>query len=313
MEITVLRAGMLTTVQDSGRPGYREIGLPLGGAMDPLALRVANLLVGNSENTAGLEVTLVGPELLFSSDALIAVTGAEFSGFPQDRPISVRAGERLVFGSAVRGCRGYLAIAGGIDVAPVLGSCATNVRDGFGGYEGRALRDGDVISVFAATRKVAARWYMDHSVLPPYWHTPVVRVVAGAQANEFDEDAMALPFKITPRSDRMGLRLSGKDVVRRGGAELWSAAVAPGTIQVPPDGQPIVLMADAQTIGGYPQWAHVISVDLPLVAQLRPGDTVQFQTVSLADAHRWLVAREQRLGFLHEGLAQKITSNDALH
>lgn len=308
MEITVARSGMLTTVQDLGRRGHRAAGVPLSGAMDAFALRVANLLVGNPEDAAGLECSLVGPELVFAADTLIAVTGATFDTISGWRPVMVRAGQRLKLGPARRGCRGYIAIAGGIEVPVILGSRSTYLRGGFGGLEGRALRDGDRISVPGATRRVADHWRIDERILPAYSADPIVRVVRGAQADEFGGVLIGTEFKILQQSDRMGVRLGGPRLVRIGGQDdLVSSAVAPGTVQIPPDGQPIILMADAQTIGGYPKAAHVISVDLPLVAQVRPGDRLKFAEVSLHEAQDLAHAREHVLAMLHEGLNQKLS------
>jgi antagonist of KipI len=203
------------------------------------------------------------------------------------------------------GCRGYLAVAGGIAVERVLGSRSTYARAGLGGWHGRALRAGDVLPVVAVARTATEHWWIDPRILPGYGPAPTVRVVFGAQASEFGGGWLEQEFKVTPQSDRMGLRLGGAALVRAGGGELLSSPVAPGTIQVPPDGQPIVLMADAQTIGGYPQLAHVIGVDLPLLAQLRPGDRVRFQAVPLEEAHQLWLAREHVLAMLRQGLAQK--------
>lgn len=306
MEITVIRGGMLTTVQDLGRSGHRAAGVPLGGAMDPFALRVANLLVGNPEGAAALECTLLGPELVFSADTVIALGGADFDGLVAWQPLTVRAGERVKLGAARRGCRGYLAVAGGIEVPPVLGSRSTYLRGGFGGFQGRALRDGDVVTALDVSRWMTDHWRIDARILPAYMSAPTVRVVRGAQMDDFGAAFFDAEFKILPQSDRMGIRLGGAKLARIGAVELVSSAVAPGTVQVPPDGQPIVLMADAQTIGGYPQAANVISVDLPLVAQLRPGDRVRFAEVPLEEAHRLALVREHVLAMLHEGLAQKL-------
>jgi antagonist of KipI len=307
MEIKVIRGGMLTTVQDLGRRGHRAEGVPLSGAMDGFALRVANLLVGNPEDTAALECTLVGPELVFSAPAMVVVTGAEFESVPGWRPFVVPAGGRLKLGAARHGCRAYVAIAGGWDIAPVLGSCSTYLRAGLGGFEGRALRDGDVLRAPEVTRQMAGHWRIDERIFPAYSPAPTVRVVRGAHAEEFGGVLFDSEFKVMPQSDRMGLRLGGQRLARIGGAEeLVSSAVAPGTVQIPPDGQPIILMADAQTIGGYPQAAHVISADLPLVAQLRPGDKLKFVEVPLNEAHQLALTREHVLAMLHEGLAQKI-------
>lgn len=310
MEVIVHRPGLQTTVQDLGRRGCRASGVPLSGAMDAFALRVANALVGNPDGAAALELTLSGPELEFAVDALVALGGAECDGLPSWKPLVVRAGQRLQVGPCGRGCRAYLAIAGGIDVPPVLGSRSTYLRAGFGGHEGRALKEGDVLRTGVPVIQHAAAagpsWRIDPRVLPAYSNAPQIRVIRGAQADEFGEALFKLVFSMSPQSDRMGLRLTGPALTRAGSGDLLSSAVAPGTVQVPPDGHPVILMADAQTIGGYPQAAHVIAVDLPLVAQLRPGDSLQFVEVTLAEAQRLAQARERELAILHEGLAQKL-------
>ncbi|WP_233256628.1 biotin-dependent carboxyltransferase family protein [Opitutus sp. ER46] len=297
---------MHTTVQDLGRPGYRAEGVPLGGAMDRYALRVANLLVGNDEDTPALEFTLLGPELEFSHEALVAVTGGDFGGLPLGRPVLVAAGQRVSFHSAASGCRGYLAIAGGFTVPRVLGSASTYVRGGFGGLEGRVLATGDVLQAPEVKRRVAGHWRVDPRLVPDYHEAPVVRVVRGAEGDDYGPAFYDEPYQVLAHSDRMGFRLKGPALSRRTDAEIRSRPVAPGTVQVPPDGQPIVLMADAQTLGGYPQVAHVITVDLPLVAQRRPGDTLTFRAVALEDARELALAREQALAMLRHGLALKL-------
>ncbi len=307
MEIKIIRGGMLTTVQDLGRHGVRGAGVPLGGAMDAFALRLANLLVGNAESAAALEMTLVGAEVEFSGDALVAVGGGDFDGLERWRPHVIAAGTRLKFGAAKSGCRAYLAVAGGVEVASVLRGRGTFLRAGLGGFEGRSLRDGDVLAIGRATTgRAGDHWRIDPRLLPAYSATPTVRVVRGEQAEEFPADWWRSEFKVLAQSDRMGIRLSGGKLERVVAGDLVSRAVMPGTVQVPADGQPIVLMADAQTLGGYPQLAHVITVDLPLMAQLRPGDTVRFAEVSLTEAHRLMLAREHALALLHEGLGQKL-------
>lgn len=303
--IEVIRAGMFTTVQDLGRNGHRAQGVVLSGAADPFALRLANLVVGNPETAAALEFTLVGAELKFLHDTVVAMGGADFDVLPRWRPIRVRAGTSLKLGAARSGYRGYLAFAGGLDVAPVLGSRSTYVRAGFGGLDGRPLRDGDVLPVPDVPRLLGDHWRIDERIVPPYSNDAVVRVVRGAQAAEFEPGFFSTRFTVTPQADRMGVRLRGPALVRTTARDLLSSPVAPGTVQVPPDGQPIALLADAQTIGGYPQVAHVIAVDLPLVAQLRPGDALRFREVSLEEAHELAVAREHAIAILREGLAQK--------
>lgn len=301
----IRRAGMLTTVQDSGRVGHRRQGVPVSGAADPLALRLANLLVGNVESAAGLEFTLVGPEIEFRTGALVAVGGGDF-GVPCWHPFWVGAGETLRLGPARAGCRGYLAVAGGIAVPPILGSRSTYGRASLGGWGGRALQDGDILPVAQVVRRVVGRWRVDPRILPEYTSDPEVRVMGGTHTHEFQRDWAGESFDVTPQSDRMGLRLGGAALTRVSGGELTSMPVAPGTVQVPPDGHPIVLLADAQTVGGYPQLAHAVSVDLPLLAQLRPGDTVSFNVVPLREAAELWHARERALGMLREGLAQKL-------
>jgi KipI family sensor histidine kinase inhibitor len=303
--LSVLKAGMFTTVQDLGRTGYRASGVPVSGAADAIGARVANLLVGNPEDAAGLEFTLIGPELRFESAALVALGGAEFPGLPTWQPVRIAAGTVLRLGAAARGCRGFLAVAGGVEVPVVLGSRSTYARGGFGGLCGRALRDGDLLGVAEYGRRIRGHWHIDERILPPYSPEPVVRIVPGAEAGEFEPALCSERYRVTSHSDRMGLRLSGPPLVRKIASASTSSTVAPGTIQVPPDGQPIALLADAQTIGGYPQAAHVIAVDLPLIAQLRPGDAVRFQSVTLAVAHRLALAREHALAVLRAGIAEK--------
>ena len=314
MEMTIHRPGLQTTVQDLGRRGHRGAGVPLSGAMDSVALRIANALVGNDDSAAALEFALVGPEVEFSSDVLIALGGAECEGLSPWRPKWVRAGERLKLGHCIAGCRGYLAIAGGIAAEPVLGSRSTFLRAAIGGWQGRALVAGDVIAVgpTASTDHLPrpasdhSRWRIDPRVLPPYSSAPTIRLIPGAQREEFGDTWREVDFEVTPQSDRMGLRLQGAPLARNSANELLSSAVAPGTVQVPPSGQPLVLMADAQTIGGYPQLGHVIAVDLPLVAQLRPGDRIRFAESSLDEAHALMLARERAIAILREGLMQKL-------
>ncbi len=304
--VEVLRPGAFSTVQDLGRPGHRAQGTPLGGAADVLSLRVANLLVGNDEGDAALEFTLTGPELKFLRDALIAIGGAEVEGVPLGRPWLMRAGATLDLSRLRHGCRGYLAIAGGIEVPPVLGSRGTFVRGGFGGLAGRTLRAGDRLPVPMVQRHPGQHWQVDPRIGPELGPSVTLRVVSGAQAHEFGREWTTHEFKVSPQSDRMGVRLTGTALRRSTTCELVSAPVTPGTVQVPPDGRPIVLLADAQTIGGYPRLAHVITVDLPRAAQLRPGDCVRFATVSLDEARRLRHAQERALVLLRAGLAQKI-------
>ncbi len=338
MGLSILRPGLLTTVQDLGRPGYQHQGVVLSGAMDTLALRVANLLVGNAEGAAGLEITLLGPVIRFEADFLIALTGADLlptlggQPAPMHRPVAVRAGTVLAFGAARTGCRAYLAVAGGLAVPPVLGSRSTYLRAGLGGWHGRALQAGDELPVgkpttagrqlwqaivtaafttgLSATGWVAARWTPALPALcPPPRPMPVVRAVRGPEYGQFDEASQLAfwreLFTITPTADRMGYRLQGPGLQRKTNTELLSSAVTFGTVQVPPGGQSIVLLADAQTTGGYPRLAQVISADFGALAQARPGQALRFQEVSLAEAQALYLAQERRLRALRRGIEWK--------
>ena len=304
--VEVVSGGMFTTVQDLGRVGQRSRGLPKGGAADPFALRLVNLLVGNPEDAAGLEFTLVGPELKFHCDAVVAWGGADVAGLVRNRPMSIPAGSVVKVGAIRSGCRAYLAVAGGFVVPPALGSRSTYVPGKIGGFSGRALQAGDLLPLLPTPREIAEHWRIDSRILPSYSAAPVVRVTLGAHADQFAPGWDAKRFQVSARSDRMGVRLTGDPLARTDGGEIVSSPVAPGTVQVPPDGSPIVLLADAQTIGGYPQIAHVIAVDLPLIAQLRPHDSVRFLVVSLDEARALVVAQERALTMLRAGLAGKL-------
>ena len=262
--------------------------------------------MGNPEDAPALEITLTGPELEFSAAAWVAVCGAHFEGVPAWRPIRIEAGGRLKFGQRLQGCRAYLSIAGGFDVERVMGGRGTFLAANIGGFKGRPLRDGDTLQAVPTDRQLVGRWSIDERVLPAYSREPTLRAIPGTQAGEFGEALYAGRFSVTARSNRMGIRLDGAKLERSGGGELVSTAVAPGTVQVPPDGNPIVLMADAQTLGGYPRAAHVASVDIPLLAQLAPGDHVRFAPTSVRQAHALARAAEHDLALLRQGIAEKV-------
>lgn len=328
----VRKPGLLTTVQDLGRHGHQREGVPVSGAMDKVALRIANLLLGNLESEAGLEITLVGPQLEFPEATLIALTGADLGAklngrtIPLWRPIRVEAGSFLTFAGHRAGCRAYLAVAGGIAVPPVLGSRSTYLRAGIGGYHGRALAAGDTLLTgepSALSARIAAalgrggagRWTVSPAILPLYMAAPEVRALPGAHFDTLTPHAQATlwstAFRVAPESDRMGFRLQGGPLALSVPLEMHSEGVAMGTVQLPPGGSPIILMADRQTTGGYPRIAQVATVDLPLLAQLRPGDTVRFRLCSLETAQTLLLLRERDLarftlavGFRHQGGAR---------
>jgi antagonist of KipI len=310
--LKILRAGFLTSVQDLGRRGLRQFGVSVGGALDGYALRVANLLAGNDESAAGLEITFGGLQLRFADERIVAWCGGEFdvrvgsTSLPAGHAALIRAGEELACDRPKRGCRSWLAISCGIDVPVVLGSRSTDLRASFGGFDGRPLRDGDSIPLGNGTRSSipAPTSRVSSWSAPVDWTTtakqePTARIVRGSDWHRFAASMhLALTkeaFTVSPDSDRMGARLDGPELKRKDNVDLISEAVAPGTIQVPPNGKPIVLLGDCQTIGGYPKIAHVITVDLPIAAQLRAGDRVRFREVSMAEAHRLLFERERNL------------------
>jgi KipI family sensor histidine kinase inhibitor len=301
--ITVLRPGLFTTVQDSGRWGHQSNGVPVSGAMDGVSHRLANALVGNDGQAATLEVTLVGPELRMEADAMVAVTGANLSAthdggtVPLCMPVRFRKGSILRFGERRTGTRAYIAFDGGVAVPPVLGSRATHSLTGLGGLSGRPLAAGDrVVLADHAGAPVRRRLDLEHGGAAGGIR---LRVLRGPQDDFFPDEAFdALQrnrFSVTPQSDRMGYRLRGAQIPRISDREMISDATFAGAIQVPPSGEPILLMADRQTTGGYPQMATVITADLPLAAQLAPGDWIEFQICSLADALAALVAQEGKL------------------
>jgi KipI family sensor histidine kinase inhibitor len=287
---TVLAPGLTTTIQDLGRLGQRDAGIPQGGAADAVSLRLANLAVGNPESAAALECTLTGPELRFERDAVVALAGADFTGLPRGRPVRLAAGGSLALGHSRSGCRGYLAFAGGLRVDPVLGSRATYAPARLGGLDGRPLVAGDRLALEHAGRGAPA---LDTALDPALFVDPpaagVLRVIPAAGSTGWDAS-----YRTSARSDRIGVRLEGA-MLAGGGGDGVSAAVLPGTVQLPPDGRPIILLADAQTIGGYRVIGHVITADLPLVAQLRPGAAVAFRPTTLAEAHAAFHAQAARL------------------
>jgi antagonist of KipI len=319
MNAVVTRAGFLTSVQDLGRTGFRQFGVSTSGALDPFALRVANLLVGNDESAAALEITLGGLQLRFEDDRIVAWCGGEFDvqigsrALPVGHVAHLQAGNELKFGRAQFGCRCWFAISGGIDVPAVLGSRSTDLRASFGGLEGRTLRDGDHVSLGESQRSETAAtagissWTGPHDWVSPAKQYPVLRFVRGVDCDRFNASTLqrftSEAFAVSPDSDRMGVRLDGPELKREKETDLISEAVAPGTVQVPPGGKPILLLGDCQTIGGYPKIAHVITVDLGIAAQLRADDGVRFAEVSPQDAHRLLLEREHDLDRFRIGLS----------
>lgn len=284
--IQVVAPGFQTTVQDLGRHGYGHLGVSASGAADAFSLRAANLLVGNPEGAAALEMTLVGGRFVFERDSVAAMAGSDFGAdHPMWDPFELRAGEALRCGATRSGARCYLAVRGGIEVPLVMGSASTHLMTALGGLAGRALRKGDVLPIGNAAVRPPAR-----PAVPPPAMPSALRVTAGPQAELFGRDFYQAEWCVTEESDRMGLRLRGPALEAHSGRML-TEGVSLGAVQVPPDGQPIILFVEHQTTGGYPKIANVISADLHAVGQLRPRDRVRFERVSVETALRLL--REQ--------------------
>ncbi|GKS58960.1 allophanate hydrolase [Nitrospira sp.] len=299
--MTVVKPGWLTTVQDRGREGYRRYGVSVSGAMDRIAYTLGNRLVGNADGAAALEITVSGPEIIFESQSVFAVTGGDLSPTLDGRPIvlwtGMRApsGSRLSFGARRTGARCYLAVAGGIDVPPHLGSRSTHIATRTGGLQGRPLTKGVILHTGRCSQREAREGLaIPVRLRPRYSPSPVLRVLPGPQHELFLPDVLvslvSAPYTLSSQSDRMGYRLVGPKL-RHAAARWISDGTVMGALQVPADEQPILLMADCQTIGGYPKPAVVISADLHLAGQLAPGDSVHFVMTTLAEARRVLRAQ----------------------
>ena len=316
MGIKIIKAGLQTTVQDLGRTGYRKDGIIVSGAMDTLALQIGNLLLGNEMGEAGLECTLMGPKILFETAQLVALTGGDISpavdgvAVKMWRPLYVKKGSVLSFGAAVRGCRTYLTVFGGFKLHEVLGSYSTYLKAGFGGYNGRALKNEDILSfhkIYKGTEKLF-NWSLDLKLYPEL-DDEVIRVLKGPEYDLFTEQSLALleeeKYQITNDADRMGYRLQGAALRMTEAKEMLSSAVCFGTVQVTPDGSAIILMADHQTTGGYPRVLQVITADLTRLAQMKSGQQIRFKLVTLAEARAALLLREKQVKQLKQAITFK--------
>jgi antagonist of KipI len=292
--LKVVQPGLFSSIQDLGRWGAQNQGISVSGAMDSEALRLANRLVGNPDGFAAVEMALIGPELTASADALVALTGANMrphvdgEHFPSFAATILPAGRTLKFRNSSSGCHGYLAVAGGVDVPPVLGSRSTYVRAGIGGIAGKPLAAGDTLPIGEPRFEAKPPRTSLRRFIRPFSKTHTVRVVLGPQDDAFTERGLSLflsaSYKISPKSDRTGLRLEGPSIPFRNGADIISEAVTMGAIQVTANGSPILMMADRNTTGGYAKIATVITVDLSVCAQIRPHDQIEFRAVSVAEA-----------------------------
>jgi biotin-dependent carboxylase-like uncharacterized protein len=312
--LLVLAPGPYTTVQDKGRFGYQQIGVPSSGAIDQFAFRVANLLVGNPEESAVLEITVVGPQLAVLREVDLALTGAEM-GFELNhdpiecwKTIRVKPGDVISIQQVKSGCRGYLAVSGGIDVPEVMGSRSTYVGGKLGGYKGRTLIKGDIIQSVDGSLLNKPR-YLPESWIPRYSEEVLLHAIPGPQDDFFDEGMETFfqsEFSVTVKADRMGYRLQGPSIQLKEEMpkSIISEPTMPGGVQIPADRQPIILLAE-QTVGGYAKIATVISPDLSRVAQAIPGNTVRFEQVSLESAHRLYHEQASRMKTIGDQLSNQ--------
>lgn len=305
--LEILAPGPLTTIQDLGRYGFGRYGVPPSGALDSFSLRVANLLVGNPETEAGLEITLMGLKVRVLTDLVLALCGGDLQPHLNDKPFDmwcsqiVRKGDILFLKGPRTGCRAYLAVGGGIRIAPVLASKSTNLASKFGGYEGRPLRKGDLLFSGAPDQyfKRAGKSFRAEG-RPSYTGDWVLRVLPGPQDQDFPEESRRLffdsSFAVSSQSDRTGIRLSGPALHRKKdlGDSIISEGIVSGAIQVPGDGQPIILLVETVT-GGYRKIATVISADLSLLGQVKPGEQVRFQEVSIRESMMALQESENHI------------------
>lgn len=297
--LRIIQPGMLTTVQDKGRFGYQRFGMPVAGAMDAFALRAANLLVGNPDNAAALEATVLGPQIRFLAETRIAITGAAVAPLldrepiPMWQPVSVPQGAALTFRRPQDGMRAYLAVADGIDVPLVMGSRSTYIKAAIGGLDGRQLKAGDTLSAFQAPPDaLRANRRMPPHAVPAYGSEQTLRVILGPQHSAFTQRGIDTflnsTYTVSIYSDRMGYRLDGPAIEHKDGADVISDGAPMGAVQVPGDGKPIALLADRGTTGGYTKIAAVITADLSKIAQAMPGSALKFSAVSIAEAHQAL-------------------------
>lgn len=302
--ISIMVPGPLSTIQDAGLTGYQDSGFQETGAADRDSMRRANLLAGNPQGEAVIEMTLMGVTCYFLAGCVIAVTGADISpeinweSVPMNTAIEVKKGDTFSASYALGGCRAYMAVAGGFDIPLVMGSRSTNLKLKSGGFEGRKLMAGDIINF---RKKFSSLPKMNKRVLPhaAYDVPATLRVVMGPQDDYFTQKGIDTfiggEYTVSQNSDRMGIRLTGKAIEPVNGVDIISDGIAYGSVQIPSNGQPIILGADRQTTGGYAKIATVISVDMPGAAQLKPGDRVNFEAISVNEAQKELVKYEKEM------------------
>ena len=300
----VIQPGPLTTIQDRGRSGYQQFGVPTSGAVDNYAYRIGNLLVGNAEEAAALEITLLGCQLRALREIMIAITGADLAATVNGAPapawesLSLKQGDVLSLPRLNSGCRAYLAVAGGIAVPKVMKSASTYTKAGIGGFRGRLLHKGDILQANQSTTSVKVV-RMPSEYIPVYGNQIEIRVIPGPQDDLFTEEGISTflnsDYTVSAQADRMGYRLEGPRIQHRHEADIISDGIPLGAVQVPGDGLPIILLVDRQTTGGYTKIATTISVDIPRIAQAKPGDKINFKKVDEEQAVALLKKYEQQM------------------
>ncbi|OFI06958.1 KipI antagonist [Clostridium acetireducens DSM 10703] len=299
-DLKIINAGLFTTIQDKGRIGYQQFGMSTAGAMDEFSLKVGNILLGNDEYEGALEITMVGPQIEFNTSTVIVITGANISpklnnnSIPMWHSIKVKKGDVLSFGGAKSGCRSYICFAGGIDVPKVLGSKSTYVKAAIGGFKGRALKSGDEINLVKINKSLdhIANRTIPENFIPKYFKNHEIRLILGPQHESFSKEEIEKflnsEYEISNQADRMGYRLSGPEIKHIKGADIISDGIALGSVQIPGHGMPIIMMADRQTTGGYTKIATIISTDIPVLGQAKPGDKIKFKNITIEEAHEVL-------------------------
>jgi len=320
----VIKPGFFDTIQDLGRPGFQQYGMPVSGAMDSFALRIGNQLLGNKEGEAGIEMSTPGLSLEVLNQTIITITGGDFNPTINDLPtlmwgvLRVRKGDIISFTKIKNGCRSYLLVAGGINVPDVLGSKSTYVRGKIGGLEGRPLKKTDIVNIGEPNEGLGNinRRKISNVNIPIYQEENEIRVILGPQDDYFTEEGLHTFlnyfYEITINSDRMGYRLKGPKIESKNGSDIITDGIPLGSIQVPRDGMPIVMLADHQTTGGYAKIATVISIDIDKFAQMKPGNKVKFTQINLEEAHQLLSERKKKIAkiqFKKKGIAESESSS----
>lgn len=310
MGFIVNSQGLLTLIQDKGRIGYQKFGVPSSGVMDNYSYEIGNILVGNNGNEACLEVLMMGPEIIFDDESKIAITGADLGPMINDikidmwRSYIVKRGDRLSFKGIFSGARSYICFEGGIDAKEVMNSKSTYTRARIGGIEGRPIKVNDYINL--NKRNNYQNRILDLEYIPEYKSDITLRVIKGPQDDMFEdsefEKLTTSEYIVTNECDRMGYRLEGEEIKHIQGADIISDGISFGAIQIPGHGKPIIMMADRQTVGGYSKIANVCTVDLPKLAQAKPGDKVKFEIISVESAQKELIDYCEKLEYIKDNI-----------